>query len=142
MSRWFGGSSSSSSSTTSNSSGSGGGSDFNSSSFSSSYDGSNSSFEDSSFGDFGSSLSANSGGTGSSSTTEQQLQHALLQEQQRVQVQQAIAKLTALCFDKCVGKPDAKLSSSEQSCIVNTAERYLDTSMFVMGRLMKQQGGK
>lgn len=69
------------------------------------------------------------------------LQEALLQEQQRAAVGAAIAKLTEICFEKCVSYPDSKLSSSESNCIVNTTERYLDTSMFVMGRLMRQGGG-
>mmetsp|Transcript_8672 Transcript_8672/g.12199 ORF Transcript_8672/g.12199 Transcript_8672/m.12199 type:complete len:127 (+) Transcript_8672:45-425(+) len=125
MSSWFGGGSSSSSSTdTSFDSGS----DFSSG--------------DSAFGtDFASapappSYGGMSGGAGGS---EAALRMALQQEQQKAVVQAAISKLTELCWDTCVGRPDAKLSSSEQSCIANCAERYLDTSMFVMGRLTKQQ---
>ena len=68
------------------------------------------------------------------------LQVALLQEQSRAAVTAAVAKLTELCFAKCVTSPGQKLSSSETSCIQNTAERYLDSSVFVMTRLMKSQG--
>ena len=53
----------------------------------------------------------------------------------------AVTKLTDICFAKCVTNPGSKLSSSETSCIQYTAERYLDSSVFVMGRLMKSQGG-
>jgi import inner membrane translocase subunit TIM8 len=69
------------------------------------------------------------------------LEQALMQEQERAAVTAAIAKLTEICFDKCVAYPDAKLSNSEVTCIKNTTGRYLDTSMFVVGRLMRQGGG-
>jgi len=68
------------------------------------------------------------------------LQEALMAEQERAAVSAAIAKLTEICFEKCVNYPDSKLSSSEVSCIKNTTGRYLDTSMFVMGRFMRQSG--
>lgn len=68
------------------------------------------------------------------------LEQALQQEQERAAITAAISKLTEICFEKCVGKPDSSLSSSETSCIANTTARYLDTSMFVMGRFMKQTG--
>jgi import inner membrane translocase subunit TIM8 len=86
------------------------------------------------------SSSAGGGGMSSSQMNAMALEQALLQEQERAQVTAAIAKLTEICFDKCVSYPDAKLSSSEISCIKNTTGRYLDASMFVVGRLMRQSG--
>jgi len=76
---------------------------------------------------------------GSSSDPQAALRMALQQEQQKAVVQAAIAKLTDMCWDTCMGRPDAKLSGSEQSCLSNCADRYLDTSMFIMGRMQKQQ---
>ena len=79
-------------------------------------------------------------GLSSSQMNAMALEQALMQEQERAAVTAAIAKLTEICFDKCVSYPDAKLSSSEISCIKNTTGRYLDSSMFVVGRLMRQSG--
>jgi len=72
-------------------------------------------------------------------SSQQRLQGALQQEQQRAMVQGVIAKLSEMCFDMCIKKPDSKLSSSEQSCVSNCVNRYLDTSVFVAQRMMKKQ---
>jgi len=92
------------------------------------------------FASSGASYGAGAGGMSSMGAGDPQaaLRAALQQEQQKAVVQAAIAKLTELCWDTCVARPEAKLSSSEQTCIANCAERYLDTSMFVMGRMTKQ----
>jgi import inner membrane translocase subunit TIM8 len=66
-------------------------------------------------------------------------------EQQKSVIQQAIAKLTETCFEKCVNQPGKELSSSERNCIANCAGRYLDSSVFVVNRMMakrqQNQGG-
>ena len=73
------------------------------------------------------------GGTGSS------VQDIIMEEQQKVLVQQAIAKITAIAWDKCSAtKPDTALSSSEISCMQNVAASYLDTSVFIV----KKMGGR
>ncbi|CAM9173053.1 unnamed protein product [Choristocarpus tenellus] len=70
------------------------------------------------------------------------LQEALASEQQKALVQQIVSKLTETAFTKCIEKPSTSLSSKEQSCVNATVLKYLDTSEFVLGRLMKsQQGG-
>jgi import inner membrane translocase subunit TIM8 len=78
------------------------------------------------------------GGIGMGKGSQEAFEHAVLEEQQRLLVTQAVQKLTELCFEKCVKNPGQSLSSSETNCIVNTADRYLDSSVFVMGRLMRQ----
>ena len=83
-------------------------------------------------------LNGGLGGSSSGGGDEAALRLALQQEQQKAVVQAAINKLTELCWDKCVTRPDVKLSSSEQECISNCSERYLDTSMFVMNRMAGQ----
>mmetsp|Transcript_5327 Transcript_5327/g.10958 ORF Transcript_5327/g.10958 Transcript_5327/m.10958 type:complete len:89 (-) Transcript_5327:32-298(-) len=60
------------------------------------------------------------------------------QENQKAAIQSAIAKLTELCWDKCVGKPGTRLSGYEEDCLGNCAARYLDASVFVMQRMMKK----
>ncbi len=85
---------------------------------------------------------AGAGGLGAGMTSDPQmaLRMALAQEQQKAVVQAAISKLTELCWDSCVQRPEAKLSSSDQQCIANCAERYLDTANFIATRF--QKGGR
>ena len=70
-----------------------------------------------------------------------ELQMFMETETQKAIIQQAISKLTETCFDKCVTKPGNKLDSSEANCIANCAGRYLDSSVFIVNRMMakKQQ---
>ena len=70
------------------------------------------------------------------------MQQFLETENQKAVIQQAIAKLTEQCFEKCIGKPGTKLDSSEANCVANCAGRYLDSSVFIVNRMMakRQQG--
>ena len=69
-----------------------------------------------------------------------ELQAFMETENQKQVIQAAISKLTETCFDKCVSKPGAKLDSSEANCIANCAGRYLDSSVFVVNRMMAKRG--
>ncbi|CAM9741706.1 unnamed protein product [Discosporangium mesarthrocarpum] len=69
------------------------------------------------------------------------LQEALASAQQNALVQQIVSKLTETAFMKCVERPSSSLSSKEQSCINATVLKYLDSSEFVLGRMMKSQQG-
>ena len=60
-------------------------------------------------------------------------------QNQKAVIQAAIGKLTETCFDKCVQKPGNKLDSSEANCIANCAGRYLDSSVFVVNRMMAKR---
>lgn len=66
------------------------------------------------------------------------MQAFIQEENQKAAVQQIIAKLTDTCWDKCMSKPGAKLSSWETDCISNCAERFLDTSLLIVQRMQKQ----
>jgi import inner membrane translocase subunit TIM8 len=68
-----------------------------------------------------------------------ELQSFLEMENQKAVIQAAIGKLSEICFDKCVVKPGNKLDSSEANCISNCAGRYLDTSMFIMNRMVQKK---
>lgn len=63
------------------------------------------------------------------------MQAFIAEENQKAQVQQIISKLTDTCWDKCMGKPGAKLSNWERDCIGNCAERFLDASIFIVQRM-------
>mmetsp|Transcript_29159 Transcript_29159/g.68252 ORF Transcript_29159/g.68252 Transcript_29159/m.68252 type:complete len:85 (-) Transcript_29159:522-776(-) len=68
-----------------------------------------------------------------------ELQSFMETENQKAVVQAAINKLSEMCFEKCVNKPGAKLDSSEANCIANCAGRYLDSTVFVMSRMMAKR---
>ncbi|KDO29321.1 hypothetical protein SPRG_05858 [Saprolegnia parasitica CBS 223.65] len=60
----------------------------------------------------------------------------VMEEQRKVLVQQAIASMTAIAWDKCsASKPDTQLASSEISCIHNVVASYLDSSQFIIRKL-------
>ena len=71
------------------------------------------------------------------------LQNFMETENQKAVIQAAISKLTETCFDKCISKPGSKLDATEANCIANCAGRYLDSSVFVVNRMIakRQQGG-
>ena len=68
-----------------------------------------------------------------------ELQAFMETENQKAVIQAAISKLTETCFDKCVKQPGNKLDSSEANCIANCAGRYLDSSVFVVNRMMAKR---
>jgi import inner membrane translocase subunit TIM8 len=68
-----------------------------------------------------------------------ELQSFMEMEQQKATIQAMIGKLTEACFDKCVATPGAKLDSTQQACVANCAGRYLDSSMFLVNRMMARQ---
>eukprot|EP00922_Rhytidocystis_sp_ex-Travisia-forbesii_P031437 GHVS01046482.1.p1 GENE.GHVS01046482.1~~GHVS01046482.1.p1 ORF type:complete len:102 (+),score=25.28 GHVS01046482.1:30-335(+) len=80
--------------------------------------------------------------SGSTMDEQQIAQIQLLQKV--VESQQENAKLSSKCFDRCVGSPGKNLSSGQQTCIWNCAQRFVETSHFVTRRamdLIKQGGG-
>lgn len=40
--------------------------------------------------------------------------------------QSVVAKLTSLCFDKCITRPSNSLSRGETNCVNNCAQRYME----------------
>ena len=65
-----------------------------------------------------------------------ELQAFMETENQKAVIQAAISKLTDICFEKCITKPGNKLDSSEANCVANCAGRFLDSSVFVVNRMM------
>ena len=65
-----------------------------------------------------------------------ELQAFMETENQKATIQAAISKLTDICFEKCITKPGNKLDSSEANCVANCAGRFLDSSVFVVNRMM------
>ncbi|KAM7471552.1 hypothetical protein LguiA_009735 [Lonicera macranthoides] len=64
-----------------------------------------------------------------------QLQQFINKEKEKAMVNEMVAKLTNVCWDKCItGTPGSKLSSSETSCLSNCGQRYMDLSLLIMKR--------
>ncbi|KAF3436788.1 hypothetical protein FNV43_RR21264 [Rhamnella rubrinervis] len=75
-----------------------------------------------------------------SSLNNPELLQFINQEKERAMLNETVAKLTNVCWDKCItGTPGNKFSSSEQSCLSNCARRYLDMSVLVMKRFQNMQ---
>ena len=60
------------------------------------------------------------------------------------QIQQTVATLTSICWDKCTGSPGRSLGSREASCLRDCAQRFLDTTRFIVERFQHKarQGGE
>jgi import inner membrane translocase subunit TIM8 len=69
-----------------------------------------------------------------------ELQAFLEREQQLAQMQQMIATLTEVCFEKCISSPGSYLSSRESSCIENCAKRFIDATQFILQRAAHKAG--
>lgn len=82
--------------------------------------------------DFSMPSAGGSSGRGGGSSDIQQL---ILQEQQRALIQEAVAKITEIAFDKCTGRPDTSFSSREKTCLQNVAMTYIDASQFISYQL-------
>ena len=64
---------------------------------------------------------------GGEEAAQARMQAIIAEESQRAVIQQAIAKLTKSCWDRCIGTPGSSMSSKEKDCLMNCTGRYLDT---------------
>ncbi|EPQ60890.1 hypothetical protein GLOTRDRAFT_124632 [Gloeophyllum trabeum ATCC 11539] len=75
--------------------------------------------------------------------TQKEMQTFIEQLRASSQLQQNIANFTNKCWDKCVsGTPSTSFSSSEQGCLANCVERFLDTSVFIVKRIEEQRANR
>ena len=70
---------------------------------------------------------------------DEHFQQALMQEQQRAMIMEAVRKITNVAFDKCIQKPDSSLSSRQATCIAQTTTSYLESSSFLANKIMNKQ---
>ncbi|KAJ3103010.1 Mitochondrial import inner membrane translocase subunit Tim8 B [Phlyctochytrium planicorne] len=56
-------------------------------------------------------------------------------EQQRASFQQQVHQYTDVCWDKCIAPNRVKgsLDRNDESCIKNCVERFIDSSMVIIG---------
>ncbi|KZT21662.1 hypothetical protein NEOLEDRAFT_733061 [Neolentinus lepideus HHB14362 ss-1] len=68
--------------------------------------------------------------------TKKEMQTFLTGLQATSQLQQNIVDYTNRCWDKCItGAPGSYLSSSEERCVANCVERFLDASVYMVNKL-------
>ncbi|KAI8049708.1 putative TIM8-translocase of the mitochondrial inner membrane [Syncephalis plumigaleata] len=90
-----------------------------------------------------SSLFAGASGNESPFSPEDQKELAIFleTEQSKARLQSSIHTFTEMCWDRCItGKIGTKLSSSDESCLTNCVERFLDTSLLIVKQLESKRG--
>ena len=70
-----------------------------------------------------------------------EMQEFIMREQMRAQVQQTVARVTDVCWEKCLGTPGRSLSSREEACLSECARRFIEATQLVVQRF-QQQGGQ
>merc|ERR1712028_148295 len=70
-----------------------------------------------------------------------ELQQFVQQKQLESTSHSMISTLNLMCFEKCIDKPSAKLSSYEKDCVKNCALRFMDTQKQIVERFQTQGQG-
>ncbi|KAK3717793.1 Mitochondrial import inner membrane translocase subunit tim8 [Vermiconidia calcicola] len=72
-----------------------------------------------------------------SAKDKQELNQFVMQEGQKAQIQQTVHSLTDMCFKKCITSriSSGKLDRSEEPCVQNCVDRYMDANMTVIRHL-------
>jgi mitochondrial import inner membrane translocase subunit TIM8 len=71
----------------------------------------------------------------------QELATFIAREQQVAQLQQMIAMLTDVCWDKCISSPGSYLSGRETSCLENCSKRFIDATQYILQRAQHKADG-
>ncbi|KZT06811.1 uncharacterized protein LAESUDRAFT_758989 [Laetiporus sulphureus 93-53] len=72
--------------------------------------------------------------------TQKELAQFVETEQAQARLHQSIHTLTSMCWDKCItGTPSTRFSRSEESCLANCVDRFLDTSLFMVKQIEEQR---
>ncbi|XP_022738244.1 mitochondrial import inner membrane translocase subunit TIM8-like [Durio zibethinus] len=76
----------------------------------------------------------------SSSLNSVELERFLNQEREKAMLNEMVAKLTSVCWDKCItSTPGSKFSSSESACLSHCAQRYMDMTRIIVKRFQSMQ---
>jgi len=72
----------------------------------------------------------------------QELNQFIINEGQKAQIQQAVHSLTDTCFRKCITSKisSGKLDRSEEPCMQNCVDRYMDANLTVIRHLEQMRG--
>ncbi|PCH33505.1 hypothetical protein WOLCODRAFT_93600 [Wolfiporia cocos MD-104 SS10] len=72
--------------------------------------------------------------------TQKELSQFVETEQAQARLHQSIHTFTSMCWDKCItGTPSTRFSRSEESCLANCVDRFLDTSLFMVKQIEHQR---
>ncbi|KAK9795819.1 putative Tim10/DDP family zinc finger protein [Seiridium cardinale] len=73
----------------------------------------------------------------------EQLRAFLTAENQKARVQSTVHSLTDLCWNKCVtgAIKSGQMDKTEQACMANCADRFLDVSSLTMKHLQNMRQG-
>ncbi|KAI7863646.1 Tim10/DDP family zinc finger-domain-containing protein [Spinellus fusiger] len=71
---------------------------------------------------------------------QRELAQFIQMEKAKAEIQETVHTLTDTCWDKCVFKVNNKLDRSEEACLSNCVDRFLDTSLFIVNRLESMRG--
>jgi len=74
------------------------------------------------------------GGSPSGGGADVDLQQAVAMEQQKLQFMTQVHKLNETCWETCIGSVSSSLSSREENCLKNCADRFVDTTMLITNR--------
>jgi len=75
--------------------------------------------------------------------SQKQLNEFLEQEQVQARVAERIHTFTEMCWDKCItGTPSTRFSRSEESCLSNCIDRFLDSSIHMVKQIEQQQANR
>ncbi|GMK55797.1 hypothetical protein CspeluHIS016_0208530 [Cutaneotrichosporon spelunceum] len=72
--------------------------------------------------------------------TQAELQEFIETERAKAKMQASIHELTDRCWNTCVtGSIGSKFTKSEASCLENCVDRFLDTSLYIVGQIEQQK---
>ncbi|KAM0705312.1 hypothetical protein Q7P35_008102 [Cladosporium inversicolor] len=76
-----------------------------------------------------------------SAKDKQELNQFIVGETQKAQVQSTIHELNSVCFKKCItGRmSQGTLTGSEDTCMKNCVDRYMDANMMIIKNLEKMR---
>ncbi|RKO96577.1 hypothetical protein CXG81DRAFT_24641 [Caulochytrium protostelioides] len=56
-------------------------------------------------------------------------------EKRRATFQTAVNNYTDVCWEKCITRVNSSLSKDDKTCLSNCVERFLDSTIAVLGKL-------
>ncbi|XP_053977847.1 mitochondrial import inner membrane translocase subunit Tim8 A-like [Hylaeus volcanicus] len=71
----------------------------------------------------------------SQGVVDEQIQAFIETEAKKQQFQELTFHLTGICWEICVGRPEACLNPKVEKCFINCVDRFIDTTNFITNRL-------
>ncbi|ESK98398.1 mitochondrial import inner membrane translocase subunit tim8 [Moniliophthora roreri MCA 2997] len=72
--------------------------------------------------------------------TQKELATFLEKEQTQAKLHSTVHNFTTMCWDKCItGTPSTRFSRSEESCLMNCVDRFLDSSIFLVKQIQSRR---